>query len=456
MSPHPSRRALARALAGAFLAGTWEYEALIARAADTLDPAPPWLAHLARAVLVSHPRAPRDEPRVLGRMIELELRNRRYRQAGAPWPRVRRWLGAYTEMAFRRWPVPVLDDVGALGELLALDQSQLAWMADVKSLERTARDERLRHYRYLALPRPGGPVRVIEAPKPRLKAIQRRLLHELLDWIPAHPAAHGFTRGRSAISHAAVHSARHAILRIDLEDFFASVPAGRVYAIFRSAGYPEAVAHTLTGLTTNTVSRSAWHAIPRPTDRALIAPHHRLGRRLAVAHLPQGAPTSPALPNLAAFGLDRRLAALADSLELHYTRYADDIVFSGGGGLRSRAAGVRSLVAQIASDEGFRINPRKTALLTQAVRQQVCGIIVNHHPALSRAEYDRLRAILHRCARDGPTPLPGGTVEDLRAHLLGRIAWVQQLGGPRADRLRAQFAQIDWTPDRPAPPQSTS
>jgi hypothetical protein len=357
MSPHPSRRALARALTGAFLAGSWDYEALIARAADSLEPTPPWLPHLARAVLADHPRAPREEPRVLVRMIELELRSRRYRLA--PWPRVHRWLGAYTEMAFRRWPVPVLDDVGALGELLDIDQSQLAWMADVKGLERTARDERLRHYRYIALSRVGGPMRVIEAPKPRLKAIQRRLLHELLDWIPAHSAAHGFTRGRSALSHAAVHSASHAILRIDLEDFFASVPAGRVYAIFRSAGYPEAVAHTLTGLTTNIVSRSAWHAVPRPTDRALIAPHHRLVRRLAGAHLPQGAPTSPALANLAAFGLDRRLAALAESLELRYTRYADDIVFSGGRGLRSRAAGMRSLVAQIARDEGFRVNPAK-------------------------------------------------------------------------------------------------
>ena len=81
-----------------------------------------------------------------------------------------------------------------------------------------------------------------------------------------------------------------------------------MYGILRTAGYPEAVAHLLTGLTTNALPPAAWAAIPRPADPRAIDVHHRLGRRLATPHLPQGAPTSPALANLAAFGLDRRLA----------------------------------------------------------------------------------------------------------------------------------------------------
>ena len=80
-------------------------------------------------------------------------------------------------------------------------------------------------------------------PKPALKAIQRWILHEILDRIPAHDAAHGFVRGRSARTHAALHAGRATVVRLDLEDFFACVTAHACTAIFRTAGYPEAVAH---------------------------------------------------------------------------------------------------------------------------------------------------------------------------------------------------------------------
>ena len=136
---------------------------------------------------------------------------------------------------------------------------------------------------------------MIERPKARLKEIQRWILREMLVWIPVHDAAHGFVRGRSARTHASAHLGRRLVMRFDLEDFFASVSAARVYGIFRTAGYPEAVAHMLTGLCTNVV----------PVDEPVSG---RLARRLATPHLPQGAPTSPALANLAAYRLDCRLA----------------------------------------------------------------------------------------------------------------------------------------------------
>ena len=89
-------------------------------------------------------------------------------------------------------------------------------------------------------------------------------------------------------------------MRLDLEDFFASVPAGRVFGIFRTAGYPEAVAHVLTALCPTVVPATEWARIPRPSDPRQVQRHARLGRRLATPHLPQGAPTSPALASLAA------------------------------------------------------------------------------------------------------------------------------------------------------------
>ena len=122
----------------------------------------------------------------------------RCRRAPRMPPRVLREPIFHPEMVRARWPVPRIDTVGDLAAWLALEVGELEWFADVRGLERVVDDERLRHYRYAHLPRKTGPPRVIERPKPRLKALQRRILHELLDWIPVHDAAHGFVRGRSA------------------------------------------------------------------------------------------------------------------------------------------------------------------------------------------------------------------------------------------------------------------
>ena len=107
----------------------------------------------------------------------------------------------------------------------------------MRSLERTVEHEKLRNYRYRVVPRPGGLPRVLEAPKARLKEIQRWILHEILGHVAVHEAAQGFTRGRSVITHAQLHTGQAAVLRLDLKDFFASVSAGRVFGIFRTLGY---------------------------------------------------------------------------------------------------------------------------------------------------------------------------------------------------------------------------
>ena len=430
-----TRAHLARALASALLAGPWTEDEALARAREALEERRRWLPWVVGEVFDAYHRPPLDRPRELATFVDRALARRRH--ARRPPPEVRRWLPFEPAMARMPWPVPAIPSPGALTELLRLDTATLDWLADVRSLERRAADERLRNYAYAALPREHGPPRIIERPKPRLKAVQRRLLHEILDEIPAHPAAHGFTRGRSAVTHARAHVGRHAVMRLDLEDFFASVPAGRAYETFRAAGYPEAVAHMLTGLTTNVVPVAFWSGVSRPTDRGLIASHHRLGRRLAFPHLPQGAPTSPALANLAAFGLDRRLSGLAARLGLTYTRYADDLTFSGPPSLVRAAPWLGHRVADIAESEGFRINPRKSSLVTRAGRQVVCGIVVNERPNVTRREYDELKAILHNAAR-------GAAGRPDAAHLLGRIAWVAAVNPARGAKLRRRFEEIPW------------
>lgn len=286
---------------------------------------------------------------------------------------------------------------------------------------------------------------MIEAPKARLKEIQRWILREVLDHVPAHDAAHGFAAGRSAVTHAELHTGQVTVLRLDLKDFFASVPAGRIYRIWRTVGYSPSVAHVLTGLTTNTVPAAAWERIAGATPPDAVQARFRLGRQLATPHLPQGAPTSPALANLAALGLDRRLAGLARASGLRYSRYADDLTFSGPARLLRRRAQLEPVAAAIAHEEGFTVNHRKTATQSAGGRQTVCGIVVNVRTNLRRSDYDKLKATLYNAAAHGPDAQNRAGVGNFRAHLLGRIAWVESLNPARGQKLRHLFAKIDWS-----------
>jgi hypothetical protein len=454
----PVRSDLPDALAAAFLAGAWTQTALARRAREALAPPPrtplPWLTPLVAAVLEAYAHPPHDRPRELRAFVAAALE--RVRDAPSP----RRFFLPPARMADRRpWPaVPALDTPADLAAFLDLDPGHLAWFADVQGRERVAEDRRLRHYTYAWIARPGAPVRLLEQPKSRLKAIQRKLLRELLAHIPAHDAAHGFVPGRSVAGHAARHAGAATVVRFDLEDFFVSLPAGRVHGIFRLAGYPEAVAHALTGLTTNAVPPGVWADIPAP-DRAgedprLRRAHHELGRRLAAPHLPQGAPTSPLLANLCAFALDRRMAALAARLGATYTRYADDLVLSGDRRLARGATRLTETVAALAAAEGLRLNRRKTRVMPAAGRQQVTGVVVNVRPNVARDEYDRLKAILHDAARHGPAHANREHAEDFHAHLLGRIAWVGALNPARGAKLRARFDAIAWPAGRDAQAQA--
>ena len=279
-----------------------------------------------------------------------------------------------------------------------------------------------------------------------LKHFQRVLLREVLDHVPVHLAAHGFTHGRSALTYAAGHVGQAVVVHLDLEDFFGSIDAGRVYGTFRSCGYPEPVAYLLTGLTTNSVPQLVLAAAARPTVPGQVAAHHRrLGQHLAHPHLPQGAPSSPALANLAASGLDRRLAALAAASGLAYSRFPDDLALSSPHHLgREQVARLVDLAARIASEEGFRLNPAKTRVQRRGQRQSLAGTTINERPNIERHEYERLKATLHNAVRHGPDSQNRDHHPDYRSHLLGRVSRVSQLNADRGQRLRAAFAQVDW------------
>ena len=437
-------RALARGLGNAFLDGPWEPAAMLERAAEVVGARRRWLRPVIRQVLAAYPRPPRDRPRELAAFIagcERVITAVNTARPGRP-VRARRIPPAPTEMAAHRpWPVPLLNNERDLARLLELDPDELPWFADVRGLQRRAPSGPLHHYRYQWLVTRSGRARLLEAPRPRLRRVQRTVLDEVLAAIPVHPAAHGFVPGRSAVTAARVHTGSPLVISLDLEAFFSSLDAARVYGVFRAAGYPQPVAHLLTGLCTTRTPVSVLSAMPAAPGRADA--RFRQRRLLAAAHLPQGAPSSPMLANLCVLRLDRRLAGYAAACGAVYTRYADDLVFSGGPpALRPErlAAGV----AAIAADEGLRVQPDKTRVQRAHQRQLVTGIVVNARPNLVRVEFDELKAVLHNAVRFGPESQNRARHPDFRAHLLGRIGWLQQLNPDRAARLRASFDAISW------------
>lgn len=233
---------LARALAAAFLSGDWDEDGLIASGTVVLRRRPAWLRPVVRQLLEVYRTAPLDRPRELAAVVQTRPSAVR---AGTTRPRL--CPVAATRMVSNPWHLPVLHDLADLAALLGLTPSGLAWVADPRHLARETGTPALQHYRVTTRVAASGAIRVLEAPKPRLKAAQRQLLAAVLTGIPAHDACHGFRPGRSVATFAAPHSGRAVLVRLDLEGFFASVSVGRVYGVLRTAGYPEPVAHALAG-----------------------------------------------------------------------------------------------------------------------------------------------------------------------------------------------------------------
>ncbi|RQT53180.1 RNA-directed DNA polymerase [Burkholderia cepacia] len=439
-----SLRETTRTIAEAMLAGAPERAGVLSRMAAVLGGAPTWTHEVADAALV----------RFGARWADVDIDALAAHLADAP-PFVLAWYGSDRPASIRvvRRPlvqqplpaplagcdVPQWATPGDLADWLGVRVPELDWLSDHWRVDARSGATPLHHYTYVAHDKRSGGCRLVEIPKGRLREAQRRILHGLLDRIAPHDAVHGFRKGHGIVSFASPHADRDVVVRFDLADFFVSIRAARIHALFVTLGYPAEVARTLTGLCTNRV----------PSAR-LLAPDLRdrfdwIGRqRYRERHLPQGAPTSPALANLSAFRFDMRLAALARSLDATYTRYADDLAFSGGGALARDVERLQVRVAAIALEEGFALHLRKTRVMRRGMRQQLAGVVVNRHPNLARDEFDLLKAILTNCIRSGPASQNRGARPDFRAHLAGRVAHAAALNAARGAKLRALFDRIAW------------
>lgn len=248
-------------------------------------------------------------------------------------------------------------------------------------------------YRRFKIKKRSGADRSIEAPLPSLYEIQKHLYREVLSSVICSDAAHGFVKGRSIVSHASAHREGKEFFLADLENFFPSIGLPRVISVYAKLGYNHEIATTLALLST-------------------------LDQRL-----PQGAPTSPYISNICSLVLDARLTELSNRYGLVYTRYADDMAFSGARiSLRFCEA-----VREIVREEGFNVNERKSLLMRNHGKVIITGISLSRgRLCVPRETKRRIRSEAHFLARNGVIKESGrsGIFDPLHVdRVLGRLTY---------------------------------
>lgn len=218
-----------------------------------------------------------------------------------------------------------------------------------------------------------GEFRTITAPNAGLKAIQRCINALLLEQFEAHPAANGFVPGKSIVDNASVHLGQKYVYNIDLKDFFPSVTIGRVFACLQLPPF------SFDKHTASIIADLCCHE----------------------GVLPQGAPTSPTLTNIVCSRLDWRLSKLARRFDLRYSRYADDITFSGMSNIFHEDGAFVKDLRHFVEKEGFRINEDKTRTDSYYQRQEVTGLTINEKPNVTQRYVKQIRTMLHNWEASG-------------------------------------------------------
>ncbi|HTS13970.1 MAG TPA: reverse transcriptase family protein [Candidatus Limnocylindrales bacterium] len=254
--------------------------------------------------------------------------------------------------------------------------------------------DRRRYYRNTRLTKPGGGFRLLRVPDGPLKFLQDKIRRHLLDKVGALDCVHGGVRGRSPATNAKLHTGKPVVFTLDVKDFFPSVGPATIRRVFSVLGFGAQALEALVDATT-------WDN-----------------------QLPQGAPTSVALANLAMYRVDVRILRLARLHGFAYTRYVDDLAISGGW----RLLDFRRLVQRIVQEEGFRINPAKVKTMPAHTRQVVTGLIVNEKLNLPREQRDEMRRRAVHLDRLGIDP----------ATVRGQLAWFSSINPQKAIRLRGR------------------
>ncbi len=316
-----------------------------------------------------------------------------------------------------------------------------------------------RVFRIHKRPHPDGlnRFRTICAPTPQLLAVQRWLATNVLNHAASsiHAASKAFAPGCTLLRAAEPHCGAKWLIKVDVQNFFESVSEIAAYRAFRRLGYQALMSFELARLCTRLGSRTQrrshqqWRRDPwrRYEIEAYNHSHGRIG------HLPQGAPTSPMLANIAMHTTDEELHALALTFRLTYTRYADDLVFStmDPAFTRKNATAVVGSVYHILGKYGFSPNIAKTQIVPPRARKIVLGLLVDEpSPRLPREFREKMRMHLYYLKKNGVGPARHAAkrgftaVAGLRNVLYGLTAFATQIEPQYGESIRKELDSITW------------
>jgi len=252
-----------------------------------------------------------------------------------------------------------------------------------------------KHYKKIAIPKKDGGMRELSVPDNFLKAVQHKILNTLLIHEEVSPYATAYRLGTSPLVNARVHLGQEKILKLDIKSFFDTV----IYPLVKEKAFPK-----------------FRYSEQNRILLTLICMHNE--------SLPQGAPTSPAISNIIMKDFDNTVGTFCKGLGANYTRYCDDMTFSGSFDEKA----VIDFVKKELSKLGFFLNDKKTVVAARTTRQSVTGIIVNDKLNVSSSYRRKIRQELYYITSYGLSShierLEIKDVEKYLLSLLGRINYV--------------------------------
>jgi len=321
--------------------------------------------------------------------------------------------------------LPVFESIDELAKAMKLRVGRLRFLAFNRRVAKVS------HYRRFFMQKKTGGLRLISAPMPQLKYVQTWILENILAKVKLHDDAHGFVEGRSIRTNAQPHTRADVVINMDLKDFFPTIGYRRVKGMFRSLGYSEKMA-TLLGLI-------CTEAESEETELDGHTFYVQTGERF----LPQGAPTSPAITNIICRRMDARMHGIASRFDIRYTRYADDLTFSGGPALAANLTKVLWRSRQVITNEGFVLHPDKLRIMRKGRRQEVTGIVVNEKLNVDRATLKRFRAVLNQIEKDGPEGKHwNGITTNVLSAIHGYASFVYMVNPDKGEALLRQTKRI--------------
>jgi retron-type reverse transcriptase len=250
--------------------------------------------------------------------------------------------------------LPIIQSVDDLSELTHLSKYtiyQLSYHSE-------------KYYKCYEIKKKSGKPRLISQPSRKLKGLQAWILVFILNKLKVSTSCKGFEKGSSIADNARPHIEANTVLTMDIKDFFPSINRKKVYNVFKSLGYNKNISTILTNICIYKDS------------------------------LPQGSPCSPKLANLVSWRLDVRIQGYVGIRGITYTRYADDMTFSGLN--PQNIVKIIPRIKEIILDESFHVNNQKTRIAGAARAKIVTGLVLSKDSfGVGKKKYKQIRAKIH-------------------------------------------------------------